>query len=302
MQFIEQHEKSPRCWYGGAMGFVGFNGNLNTGLTLRTMRIKDGVAAIRAGATLLIDSDPHSEEAETRLKAAALLDAVRGNTVARHCRDESVVTVIRERLQQQGGLRALMIDHQDSFVHSLAAYFRQYGVQLETLRPEPARQALRQQVFDLVIFSPGPGRPAEYRMSEALELCRRRRIPVFGVCLGLQGLVEHCGGELAVLDYPVHGKPSRIRNLGGIQLDGLEAEFEAGRYHSLYASRVPDCLEVVARTEEGVPMAVEHRNLPMLAVQFHPESIMTLQAEAGLKLIGNVVEYAGRRKLKSRVM
>src|SRR5207244_2173790 len=77
MQFIEDHEKSSRAWYGGAIGLVGFNGDLNTGLTLRTIRVKDGVAEVRAGATLLYDSDPMEEEDETTLKAAALLDSIR---------------------------------------------------------------------------------------------------------------------------------------------------------------------------------------------------------------------------------
>src|SRR5215510_14172531 len=77
MQFLEDHEKSPRAWYGGAVGLIGFDGNMNTGLTLRTIRIKDGVAEVRVGATLLYDSDPDEEERETRLKAEAFIDAIR---------------------------------------------------------------------------------------------------------------------------------------------------------------------------------------------------------------------------------
>ncbi|MCB1670525.1 MAG: anthranilate synthase component I [Gammaproteobacteria bacterium] len=300
MQFIEQQEKSPRRWYGGAMGFIGFNGNLNTGLTLRTMRIKEGIAEVRAGATLLIDSDPDSEEAETRLKASALLDAVRGrNSPGAVSNTDPEIEAVRDRLRLEGDLSVLMIDHQDSFVHNLGAYFRQCGAQLQTLRPEAARQALQSRSFDLVVLSPGPGRPQDYAMSDSLALCMQRQIPVFGVCLGLQGLVEHCGGELGVLDYPMHGKPSEIENLGGIQLQGLAASFQAGRYHSLYASQVPECLKVVARTADSVPMAVEHRSLPLLAVQFHPESILTLRGNAGLRLVANVVHYAAEHRLNA---
>ncbi|MEZ5491262.1 MAG: anthranilate synthase component I [Gammaproteobacteria bacterium] len=293
MQFIEQHEKSPRRWYGGAMGFIGFDGNLNTGLTLRTLRIKDGIAEVRAGATLLIDSDPESEEAETRLKASALLDAVRGRTSGlSDSQPEQLTGILRAELDRRGGLRVLMIDHQDSFVHNLAGYFRQFGVHLRTLRPEMARQELRQTHYDLVVLSPGPGRPEDYRMDESLALCLKTKTPVFGVCLGLQGLVQYFGGELGLLDYPMHGKPSTIKNLGGIQLEGLTQQFTAGRYHSLYASRLPACLKIVAETDDGIPMAVEHRLHPLLAVQFHPESILTLGDSAGLRLIGNVVQYA----------
>jgi anthranilate synthase len=96
----------------------------------------------------------------------------------------------------------------------------------------------------------------------------------------------------------MHGKPSFVRNLGGVQLDGLGERFEAGRYHSLFASRVPECLKVVAATDDGVPMAIEHVSLPLLAVQFHPESILTLEDNAGLKLVGNVVNYASARKVE----
>ena len=137
-------------------------------------------------------------------------------------------------------------------------------------------------------------------MNLTIELCVRRKIPVFGVCLGLQGIVEYCGGELGMLDYPMHGKPSQVDNLGGVLLDGLGQQFSAGRYHSLYANHVPDCLRVVARTEDGVPMAIEHVSLPLLAVQFHPESIMTLEKNAGLRLVGNVVNYAFGRKTRSK--
>jgi anthranilate synthase len=300
MQFIERHEKSPRRWYGGAMGFLGFDGNLNTGLTLRTMRIKDGVAEIRAGATLLIDSDPVSEEAETRLKASALLDAVRGVNARSPQKGDLFVANARTELRKQGGLRVLMIDHQDSFVHNLAAYFRQFGVDLTTLRPGLARQALNRNRYDLVILSPGPARPEDYSMSRSIELCVRKKITLFGVCLGLQGLVEHFGGELGTLDYPMHGKSSVINVHGGVQLAGLGEQFEAGRYHSLFARRVPDCLRVVATSADGIPMAVEHRTKPLLAVQFHPESILTLEGNAGLKLVGNVVDYASGLKMQSK--
>jgi anthranilate synthase len=104
-------------------------------------------------------------------------------------------------------------------------------------------------------------------------------------------MVEYFGGVLGVLDPPVHGKASRIKVLGGRLFAGFPREFVAGRYHSLYALRekVPDALEVTAETEEGVVMAVEHRTAPLAAVQFHPESIMTLADDVGLRLLANVM-------------
>lgn len=282
MRYIEQFEKSPRLWYGGAMGHIGFNGNLNTGLTLRTMRIKNGVAEIRAGATLLFDSDPEAEAAETRLKASALMAALKPA--------ESLEVSNRQHATQAGkGLNLLMVDHQDSFVHNLAGYFRRCGANLQTLRPEPARQYLRQQRPDLVILSPGPSRPDDFAMAETIALALAAGIPVFGVCLGLQGLVEYFGGSLSTLVYPMHGKPSRISHLQSELFTGIDEQFTAGRYHSLVAREVPECLRITARSEDNQVMAVEHATLPVAAVQFHPESIMSLEGDAGFRLIENVL-------------
>jgi anthranilate synthase len=144
---------------------------------------------------------------------------------------------------------------------------------------------------DLVVLSPGPGAPGDFDVSGTLAALIQRGLPTFGVCLGLQGMVEHFGGELGVLDYPVHGKPSRIRILGGRIFEGLPPEFTAGRYHSLFAipEKMPSALVVTAEADDGVIMAIEHATLPLAAVQFHPESILTLGDDLGLKLLRNVV-------------
>ena len=307
IQFIEDTEKSPRLWYGGAIGCIGFDGNMNTGLTLRTIRIKNGQAEVRAGATLLVDSDPEAEEAETRLKASALLAAIRGENARAPTRVRQDFVHTDSATTDASQLRVLMIDHRDSFVHNLASYFRVNGVRLQTLRPTLARAALQREHFDLVILSPGPGRPDDFDMRATLDLCVQHGMPVFGVCLGLQGIVEYFGGELGALDYPMHGKASLVQHSGGVMFEDIDAQFTAGRYHSLYARQVPDCLQVTARCvnsvvdensaahpqlSEGVVMAVQHRSLPIMAVQFHPESILSLQARAGHQLVHNVVQYA----------
>ena len=285
MQFIEDHEKSVRRWYGGAIGMIGFDGNMNTGLTLRTVQIRDGAAEVRAGATLLVDSDPEAEEEETRLKAAALLDAI-----ARP--DPPAEAGAETGAKRPGaGRTILMVDHQDSFVHTLAAYLRETGAEVVTLRAGFAPERIDEIEPDLVVLSPGPGTPADFGVADTIGAALARGLPVFGVCLGLQGIVEHFGGRLGTLGYPMHGKPSTIRWRGGRLLSGLPERFEAGRYHSLFGERdsLPDCLEVTADTEDGVVMAIEHRTLPVAAVQFHPESILTLGGEVGRRLIHEVV-------------
>ena len=284
MQFIEDHERSPRAWYGGAVGLLGFDGNLNTGLTLRTIRVKEGLASVRAGATLLYDSDPAAEEAETELKASAFLDVIR--------RGPGTAARAAGAVPRTGtGRRVLLVDHQDSFVHTLANYLRQTGADVVTLRSGFPADAFDDVKPHLAVLSPGPGTPRDFDVAGTLEALVGRGIPAFGVCLGLQGLVEYLGGTLGVLDPPVHGKASRIRVLGGRLFEGLPAEFTAGRYHSLYALRekLPAALEVTAESEDGVVMALEHRALPLAAVQFHPESIMTLGEDVGLRLLANVM-------------
>ncbi len=289
MRFIEAHERSPRGWYGGAIGWIGFDGGLNTGLTLRTVHVHDGIATVRAGATLLADSVPADEERETELKASALLEAIRGE----------IRTGQEARVASQVGFgrRVLLIDHEDSFVHTLADYLRQTGAEVTTVRtpaPSELRKRLEWMRPDLVVLSPGPGRPEDFATGATLSVLLEMGVSVFGVCLGLQAIVEHLGGELGVLDPPVHGKQSELRVTGGRLFRGLPERFEVGRYHSLHAlaGSLPGELEITARSEDGVVMAIEHRSLPVAAVQFHPESIMTAHGGAGLRILENVMAMA----------
>ena len=159
------------------------------------------------------------------------------------------------------------------------------------MRAAAARERLARERFDLVVLSPGPGTPADFGVADTVALARSRAIPLFGVCLGLQGIVEHFGGRLRQLDVPMHGKPSAVLNRGGRLLDGLPARFTAARYHSLVADpgSLPPALRISAATEDGVVMAVEHEAEPIAAVQFHPESILTLDGDVGRRIVRNAV-------------
>ena len=307
MQFIEDHEREPRRWYGGAVGVIGFDGSMNTGLTLRTAHIEHGQATVRAGATLLFDSDPAAEEAETELKARALLETLAeaaGTGLHEPERSRPAVAAARAAAIRAPAapdglpLRVLLVDHQDSFVHTLAAYFREQGAEVTTLRAGLPPQALNDFRPDLVVLSPGPGRPADFGCDELLAELDTRGLPAFGVCLGLQAMVEHAGGELALLPEPVHGKRGRIRRVGrGGLLAGLPAEFTAARYHSLYAvpEQVKGGFEVTAVTGDGAVMAIEDDAARRWAVQFHPESILTAAGSAGHRVVSNVLRLARAR-------
>lgn len=281
---VEAMERSPRAWYGGAIGKIGFDGNLNTGLTLRTVRLVKGLAEVRVGATLLFDSEPDAEELETRVKASAFLDAVRSGAAGA----AKPSTAITPRGQ---GLKALLVDHNDSFVHTLANYLRQTGASVTTLRSGFEESVFEELQPNLVVLSPGPGSPSEFQLSRTISLALARNLPIFGVCLGLQGLVEHFGGSLGILGYPMHGKPSEIITQPSALFAGLPQRFVAGRYHSLYAEphTFPKELRAIAHTEDGVIMAIEHQTLPIFAVQFHPESILSMRGEVGLALLNNAM-------------
>jgi anthranilate synthase len=289
IQFIEDHEHSPRRWYGGAMGCLNFNGDLNTGLTIRTIRIASVIAEVRAGATLLADSDPDQEEAETRLKAEALLHAL-------DVRQAFAASEPGTASAPFAGIRVLMVDHRDSFVHTLASYLQEAGAELRTVRAGAVAMALESFRPELVVLSPGPGRPRDFAVSETIRQCLEHDVVVFGVCLGLQGIVEFFGGSLRVMAEPVHGKSSSLRRYEGPLFAGLQGVLHTGRYHSLAADRVPHELLVTARSEDGEVMAVQHRHLPVAAVQFHPESIMTTDKDAGKVIIRNVLAMVAARQ------
>jgi anthranilate synthase len=281
MQFVEDNERSPRRWYAGAIGAVNFDGSINTGLTIRTIRMKDGLAEVRVGATCLFDSDPAAEDRECQVKAAALFQALRGDP-AKPLSDIAPDAT-------GSGKRVLLIDHDDSFVHMLADYFRQVGAAVTVVRYVHAQQMLNTKDYDLLVLSPGPGRPEDFGISGTIDTALGKKLPIFGVCLGVQAIGEYFGGRLGQLGHPAHGRPSRVQVRGGRLMQNLPNEIVIGRYHSLYVERdsMPDVLAVTASTEDGVAMAIEHKTLPVGGVQFHPESLMSLGGEVGLRIVEN---------------
>jgi anthranilate synthase/aminodeoxychorismate synthase-like glutamine amidotransferase len=170
----------------------------------------------------------------------------------------------------------LLIDNYDSFTYNLAHLFGELGAEVVVRRNDAITpdEAERLEPSHLVV-SPGPGRPPDAGVS--LELIRRLgpRVPTLGVCLGHQAIVEAFGGEVGQAKRLVHGKASEVRHDGLGVYRGLPETFEAGRYHSLAATRVPDVLAVTATGDDGEVMGVRHRELPIEGVQFHPESVLT---------------------------
>ena len=189
----------------------------------------------------------------------------------------------------------LMIDNYDSFTFNVVQALGQLGAEVTVRRNDriTVDEALALGP-ESVIISPGPGTPSDAGVSIALIRACAGRVPVLGICLGHQAIVEAFGGRITRADRVMHGKTSRIHHDGRTLYTGLSNPFIATRYHSLIVrpEDLPDELEAVARTAEGEIMGVRHRELPIEGVQFHPESILTTE---GPHLLANFLAQAGPR-------
>jgi anthranilate synthase/aminodeoxychorismate synthase-like glutamine amidotransferase len=194
--------------------------------------------------------------------------------------------------------KVLFIDNFDSFTYNLVDDFCKRNCHAMVYRADTALEQLRAVADefgpDLLVISPGPGTPDTAGVSLSAVDYFKGKLPIFGVCLGHQVIAQYFGGKISHAPQPMHGKPSRVtHNEKGI-FAGVENPLQAGRYHSLccYTLELPDRLEQTAEFE-GICMAIEHKELPIYGVQFHPESILT---PAGGKIIENVLAIAVERR------
>ena len=191
-------------------------------------------------------------------------------------------------------IRILVIDNYDSFTYNLVQYFMELGTEVEVVRndAEPLDRIVQRSIEGVVV-SPGPGRPEDSGVSlESVKAFGERRIPLLGVCLGHQCIGQAFGCEITGAKRLMHGKSSEITHNGNGLFAGLPNPFEATRYHSLVVSgkSVPQTLEVCAHSEDGEIMGIKHRQLPIVGVQFHPESVMT---KMGKSIVRNFLDMCG---------
>lgn len=179
-------------------------------------------------------------------------------------------------------VRMLLIDNYDSFTYNLVQAFAAHGADVMVYRNDAINvdEALALAPTHLVI-SPGPGRPEDAGVSLAMIGAFAGRVPVLGVCLGHQSIVQQHGGEIVRAERLMHGKTSMVSHDGESIYEGLSNPFEVGRYHSLCAEQesLPDSLQVTAQTDRGEIMGVRHKTLPIEGVQFHPESVLTPEGD-----------------------
>ncbi|MCK6693576.1 MAG: aminodeoxychorismate/anthranilate synthase component II [Thermoanaerobaculia bacterium] len=188
-------------------------------------------------------------------------------------------------------MRILLLDNYDSFTYNLYDYLLQAGADCVVVRNDAlSLQELERQNVEAVVFSPGPKRPADAGIMLPLIEAWHRRMPMLGICLGHQALGEFFGARLVKARIPVHGKTTPVRHNGHTLFEGVPSPFSVMRYHSLVLESLAGSpLETIAQTDEDEIMALTHRSLPLLGVQFHPESILT---EYGLQILKNWLNIA----------
>ena len=188
-------------------------------------------------------------------------------------------------------MKVLLLDNYDSFTYNLAQYLGELGHAPAVHRNDAITlgeiEALKP---DRIVISPGPGRPEDAGLTVDAIRQFGRRIPIFGVCLGHQGIGHAFGGEVVRAPVVMHGKVSSVQHDGRGVFSGVSQPFVAGRYHSLIvADPPPEALEISARTDEGIIMGLRHREWPVHGVQFHPESVLTGE---GMKILRNFLELS----------
>jgi len=197
--------------------------------------------------------------------------------------------------------RLLLVDNYDSFTYNLVQAFLVLGADVLVHRNDAITVADAQALAPThLCISPGPGTPRDAGVSMSMIEAFAGRLPILGVCLGHQSIVEVFGGEVVRAGRLMHGKVSPVHHDGRGILEGMPQPFDAGRYHSLIArpESLPATLEVTARTPEGEIMGVRHKELMIEGVQFHPESVLTPE---GPVLLGNFLKQRGGRRATSRL-
>ena len=201
------------------------------------------------------------------------------------------------------GAKILVIDNYDSFVYNLVQYLAQIGAEVDVWRNDDSRFSDSDfgNAFDGILLSPGPGTPEEAGVCVDVVKTQAGTLPIFGVCLGLQAIGVAYGGVVDRAPELLHGKTSLIQHSGLGVLAGLPSPFTATRYHSLAIEpeTFPAVLEVTATTRSGVIMALRHRELPVEAVQFHPESVLT---EWGYQMLANWLAICGDAEAPTRAV
>ena len=295
MQLIAAAEGERRGLYGGAVGYLGYDGNLDTAITIRSAVLRGGQAHVHTGAGIVAASVPEKEFEETEHKAAALRRAIELAVEPRR----RAARPIRAGAGREPPM-ILVIDNYDSFTFNLVQALEAAGADVRVIRNDAIDKAgVEAMAADPeanlrgIVVSPGPGDPAAGVSVATIEVARDHEIPLLGVCLGMQSMAAAFGASIVRAPTLVHGEASEVTHDGAGLLAGMPPSFMAARYHSLAVdpATLPPELRVTAMSEvDRVVMGIRHVALPLEGVQFHPESVLTPQ---GPHLLANFLRLAG---------
>ena len=300
MQLIAAAEGERRGLYGGAAGYLGYDGNMDTAITIRSAVLKDGQAHVHTGAGIVAGfrAGEGIRGDGTQGRGDAPRDRTRGRLPG------SAAPAGRRR-HAAGGDRCrdmiLVVDNYDSFTFNLVQALQAAGADVRVVRNDAIDQAGVEALADDptadlrgIVISPGPGDPDDAGVSVAtIEVAAAREIPLLGVCLGMQSMASAFGATIVRAPTLVHGEASEVTHDGQGLLEGMPPSFMAARYHSLSIdpATLPPELRVTAMSEvDRVIMGIRHVALPLEGVQFHPESVLTPQ---GPHLLANFLRQAG---------
>ncbi len=187
-------------------------------------------------------------------------------------------------------MKILFIDNYDSFANTIAAYFTNAGAEVVVYTSDCSLKVVEKENPDLILLGPGPNGPREAGNYMQIIDKYHKTIPIFGICLGFQAMMEYFGEGVKPLFEVMHGAASEIEHDGKTIFEEIPSPAKFARYHSLGVLKVPQTFEISAKTSNGIIMSARHKTLPIEGVQFHPESILSMHNEAGKKLIENVVK------------
>ncbi len=305
MRLLREIEENKRGFYGGAVGYITPNGDMDTTIVIRAIRIKDNIAYVRAGAGIVYDSIPENEFEETEKKAMSCIVAIKSALSDKNKDEENKKEYENNKNNDVNSIdiknnvinvdnrkiKVLMIDNFDSFTYNIVDELLKKNCEVKVLRNNVSLDYFAKKFAELkpqlIVISPGPSSPKEAGICIDVIKEYSTKCTIFGVCLGHQCIIEAFGGKVDKAPCVLHGKPSIILHTNSSIFENIENPLQAGRYHSLAGIKIPSCLEVIGKTEAPeIVMAVKHKTLHVYGVQFHPESILT---PAGSKIIENML-------------
>jgi anthranilate synthase len=295
MEYIELVEEEPRRWFGGAIGMVGMNGDINTASTLNTIHLEGGFAKIKSAVTLSNHSHPLSSRDAILQQADPLLQVL--NKISKkNNRTEELTHIFtpdksKWKITTGMGHHVLVIDFEDSSVHTISSCLQETGAKVTSVKYYHVDNLVKTSDYSLVVFSSGPNQPKKYPMTKLIARFLREKKTIFGINLGHQALIEYFGGYTGILPQPVCAEETEVNLHQPSKIfRGMGNKITVVRNHLFYTpiatKNVPESLQITAEYG-GMVMAFSHKQLPVHGIQFQLDSIKCNHDQA-IQLLSNL--------------